>query len=161
MSLLTLTTVGGGSAGGFLLMRSMSLDVPTATKSYWQRVRNGRPPYASMRERAFFVGARPTSKYAVLSVQRRASAALLHRSEDSLQLQGAELHHGETGSKLTGPAMANARQLYPLIAVEAVALPKSSALCQLTHAPQHGGDADCARGLTRIKKPSDLSIGRG
>ena len=37
-------------------------------KSYWQRVRNGRPPYASMRERAFFVGAKPTSKYAVLSV---------------------------------------------------------------------------------------------
>jgi hypothetical protein len=47
----------------------MLLGRPTATKSYWRRVRSGRPPYASMRERAFIVGAKPTSKYAVLSVQ--------------------------------------------------------------------------------------------
>ena len=42
---------------------------------------------------------------------------------------GVPLAHVSNGSKLTGPAMANARQLYPLIAVEGV-LPKSSALCQ-------------------------------
>src|SRR5260221_9432792 len=66
---LTPTTVGWGSADGFLLMHSMLPGRPTATKSYWRRVRSGRPPCASMRERAFIVGAKPTSKYAVLSVQ--------------------------------------------------------------------------------------------
>lgn len=55
--------------GQRVLMRSMLLGRPTATKSYWRRVRSWRPPYASMREPAFIVVAKPTSRYAVLSVQ--------------------------------------------------------------------------------------------